>query len=86
MLDADGTAIRPLGRLLGSEDSKVLHDAEIPREGVTVRRQPSMTRRADGSYLRWVTRRVGVGRGEGSSRLAFDSGIARRPRPIPTEP
>jgi len=60
---------------------KVLKDAEIPREGIVVRRQPSMTRRADGSYVRWTTRRVSVGRGEGSSRLAFEAAIPRTPRP-----
>ena len=40
-----------------------------------------MTRRADGTYMRWTTRRVGVGRGEGTSRLAFDLAIQRRPAP-----
>jgi hypothetical protein len=77
---ADGAGIVPLGRLLASAEVKILKDAEIPREGIVVRRQPSMTRRADGGYERWTTRRVGVGRGEGSSQLAFDSAISRRPR------
>jgi hypothetical protein len=81
MPDADGNAILPRGRLLNRDDVQVLKDAEIPREGIAVRRQPSMTRRADGSYLRWTTRRVSVGRGEGSSQLAFDSAIARKRRP-----
>jgi hypothetical protein len=71
----------PLGRLLNRADLQKLHDAEIPREGVAVRRQPSVARRADGSYLRWVTRRVSVGRGEGSSQLAFDSATPRKPKP-----
>jgi hypothetical protein len=78
---ADGAGIVPLGRLLTSAAVKILKDAEIPREGVVVRRQSCMTRRADGGYERWTTRRVGVGRGEGSSQLAFDSAISRRPRP-----
>lgn len=81
MTEANRKPIAPLGRLLAREDVKVLVDAEVPREGVVVRRQPSMTRRADGSYVRWTTRRVAVGRGEGSSQLAFDSAIDRRPRP-----
>lgn len=80
MPDADRVGIAPLGRLLKSSALKVIKDAEIPREGIVVRRQPSITRRADGSYLRWTTRRVGVGRGEGSSRLAFDSAVTRTPR------
>jgi len=77
----DGSAILPLGRTLGRIDVKVLKDAEVPREGVVVRRMSSVTRRADGSYVRWTTRRVGVGRGEGSSQLAFDSALSRKPRP-----
>ena len=79
MPGGDGNA--PLGRLLNRDDLQILGDAEIPREGIALRRQPSMTRRADGSYLRWITRRVSVGRGEGSSQLAFDSAIPRKPRP-----
>jgi hypothetical protein len=81
MTDDDGDPIQPRGRLLNRDDIRVLKDAEVPREGIMVSRQPSITRRADGSYLRWITRRVSVGRGEGSSRLAFDSAIDRRPRP-----
>lgn len=81
MTRPDGTAVDPLGRLLNRTDIRTLKDAEVPREGVMVRRQCSMTRRADGTYVRWTTRRVGVGRGEGASRLAFDSARARKPRP-----
>jgi hypothetical protein len=80
---ADGSGVAPLGRVLRRADVRVLKDAEIPREGIVVRRQPSMTRRADGGYERWTTRRVGVGRGEGSSQLAFDSAISRKARPNP---
>jgi hypothetical protein len=77
----DGVAPPPLGRLLNSPGIKTIQDAEIPREGVLVRRQPSATRRADGTYVRWTTRRVSVGRGEGASQLAFDSARTRKPRP-----
>lgn len=77
----DGNAVPPLGRLLNTYAVKTLKDAEVPREGIVVRRQPSMSRRADGSYVRWLTRRVGVGRGEGASQLAFDSALPRRARP-----
>ena len=52
-----------------------LKEEEVPREGVRVRRVPSLLRAADGRYVRWIARRVGVGRGEGSSRLAFDGAI-----------
>jgi hypothetical protein len=78
---ADGTLPPPLGVLLNRADTKVLKDAEIPREGVTVRRQPSVTRLADGSYVRWTTRRTSVGRGGGSSGLAFDGARSRKPHP-----
>ncbi|MFT3924529.1 MAG: hypothetical protein QM778_18465 [Myxococcales bacterium] len=77
----DGASPVPLGELLQRPDLQTLHDAEVPREGVLVRRMPSMTRRSDGSYLRWTTRQVSIGRGEGASRLAFDSAISRKPRP-----
>lgn len=78
MPDANGAPVRPLGRLLNGDGIRRLADAEIPREGINVLRRPSVTRRADGSYLRWIARRVNVGRGEGASQLAFDSAIPRR--------
>ena len=51
-------------------------DEELPREGVQLRRVPALARAKDGSYLRWVTRRAYVGRGEGWSGLAFDGAYA----------
>jgi hypothetical protein len=78
MPDGSGNPVPPLGRLLNTPDVRLVPDSEIPREGLLVRRQPSMTRRSDGTYLRWTTRRVGVGRGEGSSRLGFDTAQPRR--------
>ncbi len=76
---SDASLVAPLGHILNRADLARLKDAEIPREGVLVRRQPSVTRRADGSYLCWTTRRVGVGRGEGASQLAFDGALSRKP-------
>ena len=81
MMDPSGKAVVPLGRLLNTDEVRLLADAEVPREGITVRRQPSITRRSDGSYLRWTTRRAAVGRGGGSSGLAFDAATSRKPRP-----
>jgi hypothetical protein len=52
-----------------------LQEEEVPREGVRVRRVPSLARARDGRYLRWIARRVSVGRGEGASALAYDSAI-----------
>jgi hypothetical protein len=74
-----GAPVLPLGTLLRPGAALVLSDEEVPREGVRVRRVPALARRADGSYVRWVTRRVSVGRGEGASGLAFDSAVRRRP-------
>ena len=81
MTQPDGTPITPLGRTLQRADLARLKDAAVPREGVLVRRQCSVTRRADGSHACWITRRVGVGRGEGASRLAFDAALSRKPKP-----
>lgn len=73
-----GTAVRPIGRLLLDGDMSVLKDAEVPREGVRVRRVPAVTRSSDGRFACWTTRRVTVGRGEGASNLAFDATTERR--------
>ncbi len=78
MPDAAGNPVAPLGRLLNDPAVRFVPDAEIPREGLLVRRQPSMTRRSDGTYLRWTTRRVSVGRGEGASNLAYDTAQPRK--------
>jgi len=77
MPGTNGLPVGPLGRLLNSETIRRLPDAEIPREGINVLRQPSITRRADGTYVRWTTRRVRVGRGEGASQLGFDCALPR---------
>jgi hypothetical protein len=75
----NGRPVLPLGVLLAPGRSLTLQDEEVPREGVRVRRIPALARRADGTYLRWTARQVSVGRGEGSSGLAFDSAVRRRP-------
>jgi hypothetical protein len=60
-----------LGLLLSATPMTV-EDEEVPREGLRVRRVPALGRGTDGRYLRWITRRMSVGRGEGRSGLAFD--------------
>jgi hypothetical protein len=50
----------------------VLYDEEIPREGIRVTRTYQLARWHDGSAHLWVGRRKRIGRGEGSSGLAFD--------------
>ena len=76
----DGNPVLPLGVLLRPGSTLVLADEEVPREGVLVRRVPALARTVDGTYVRWVSRRVTVGRGEGSSGLAFDTAVRRRHR------
>jgi hypothetical protein len=76
-----GQAVQPRGVLLKPGLPLVVQDEEVPREGLRVRRVPALARRVDGTYVRWTTRRVGVGRGEGASGLAFDSAVRRRPSP-----
>jgi hypothetical protein len=77
----DDQPVEPLGVVLRPGEPMALRDEEIPREGVRLRRVPTLARRVDGSYARWITRRVTVGRGEGSSGLAFDVTVARTPLP-----
>lgn len=81
-----GFALRK-GTMTGEDDwrGELLHptpltirEEEIPREGVRVRRVPALVRAADGQCVRWITRRVSVGRGEGSAGLAFDGATLRR--------
>ncbi len=76
----DGVPVEPLGVLLRPGEALVVRDEEVHREGLRVRRVPTLARGIDGSYLRWTTRRVTAGRGEGASGLAFDSTVARRPK------
>jgi hypothetical protein len=72
---ADGSReiVRAQGRILESGQALSLFEEEVPREGVRVTRSYQFTRWIDGSSHLWVGRRKGVGRGEGSSGLRFDS-------------
>jgi hypothetical protein len=56
----------PAGRLL-------IHEEEVPREGIVVRRSYQAARWYDGRLFVWAGNRVSVGRGEASSGLAFDA-------------
>jgi hypothetical protein len=77
-LAADGTrqSASPQGRLLFDEANPaarlLLHEEEVPREGVVVRRAYQAARWFDGTLFLWSANRKGVGRGEGSSGLSFD--------------
>jgi hypothetical protein len=77
----EGERVQPRGVLLRPHEGLTLPDEEVPREGVRAQRVPALARGVDGTYIRWFSRRVGVGRGEGTSGLAFDSAVRRRPPP-----
>jgi hypothetical protein len=71
-MERDGQPVLAVGSLL-APTPLTFPAEEIPREGVMVRAGPVLARRPDGSYAHWTAYRVRVGRGEGSSQLAFDS-------------
>jgi hypothetical protein len=51
-----------------------LREDEVPREeGARATRAYQLARWMDGSTFLWLGRRKGVGRGEGSSGLRFDT-------------
>ncbi|HVJ72543.1 MAG TPA: peptidoglycan-binding protein [Casimicrobiaceae bacterium] len=77
----DRAPILPRGVLL-RPTPLTIEDEELAREGVRVRRVPALARRSDGSYVRWIGRRVTVGRGEGDSGLAYDHAIRRNAPPL----
>ncbi len=75
VLEPDGSqqVRHALGDLLKSDGPLLLHDEEVPREGVRVTRHYQMARWTDGATFAWIAHRKQVGRGEGSSGLRFDS-------------
>jgi hypothetical protein len=62
-----------LGTLLNQSNPLLLHDEEVPREGVRVTRHYQMARWYDGATFTWIANRKQTGRGEGSSGLVFDT-------------
>jgi hypothetical protein len=70
------TPLHPRGRLLAPmvrDPHITLREDEIPREGARVTRAYQLARWMDGTTHLWLGRRKGVGRGEGSSGLRFDT-------------
>ncbi|MHB9008045.1 MAG: hypothetical protein ACYDC1_14050, partial [Limisphaerales bacterium] len=61
-----------LGEVLNTLRDGLLHDEEVPREGVHVTRRRRWARWIDGSTWLWTALRCGIGRGEGSAGLRFD--------------
>jgi hypothetical protein len=62
----------PRSSILQELAGTVLHEEEVPSDGVTVRRRWYLTRSADGGRHVWAARDVTTGRGEGESGLVFD--------------
>lgn len=70
--DEDGSR----GRILAPLPLDMFEE-EVPREGVVVRRVPSLVRDNQGHLRRWTARRVSVARGEANSAIASDSALRR---------
>jgi hypothetical protein len=69
-----------VGRVLEPERRPVrFRDEEVPRTGVRVVRVPVLARGSDGRTVWWMSRRARTGRGEASSRLAFDEALPPAP-------
>lgn len=75
---AEVDAVQPLTMLLrpgldaGAYVPYFLHEEEVPREGIRVTARFRRARWRDGRVVVWLGARKAVGRGEGSSGLAFD--------------
>jgi hypothetical protein len=75
--DGSRRLVRAEGRLLIDPAAPtaplLIHEEEVPREGARVRRTYQSARWLDGRLVVWAGHRKNVGRGEGSSGLAFDA-------------
>jgi hypothetical protein len=71
-------SVAPRSSVLQELQGTILHEEEVPSDGVTVRRRWYLTRSADGGRHVWAARDVTTGRGEGESGLAFDITIDLR--------
>jgi hypothetical protein len=81
MVRPDGSVPEPAGRVLTPEGLNPYRVREevVPRTGARVVREPIRTRWLAGETLLWTARRTLVGRGEGSSGLAYDTAVAKPP-------
>jgi hypothetical protein len=52
-----------------------MYEEEVPREGIIVRRVPSLMRDNQGHLRRWIARRTSVARGEANSALSWDGAV-----------
>ncbi|MEP6732761.1 MAG: hypothetical protein ABJE10_19105 [bacterium] len=72
VLQPDGTGVSHPAKSQLLAGSPQIYDEEVPREGVHISRARRMSRWIDGSTWVWTAFQREVGRGEGSSGLAFD--------------
>ncbi len=74
VLQPDGSqrVQRALSDALAASAELLLFDEEVPREGQHLTRRRVVARWIDGSTWMWTAFRKEIGRGEGSSGLAFD--------------
>jgi hypothetical protein len=69
------TSVRPRGEILRPEPlpkAYTIEEQEVPRAGVTVKRQYQRVRWQGGSIFLWLGRQKQAGRGEASSGLRYD--------------
>jgi hypothetical protein len=64
------------GKIVGHQLDYRIRDEEIPREGRRVSRLARWARDPDGNAHLWMSRRRGIGTGEGWSGLRFDQAVA----------
>jgi hypothetical protein len=67
--------VEPRSSVLQELRHHALHEEEVPRSGVVVRRRWQLGRSADGGRHTWAARSVSTGRGEGASGLEFDIAV-----------
>ncbi|MFD4959591.1 hypothetical protein [Microbacterium sp. NPDC058389] len=67
--------VEPRSSVLQELRHHALHEEEVPRAGVVVRRRWQLGRSADGGRHTWTARSVSTGRGEGASGLEFDIAV-----------
>jgi hypothetical protein len=72
ILDADGRLTSARATLLKSRGPLLIHDEEVPREGLLLRRSSQLARWTDGSSHLWMTRQKQPVAHEGASGLGFD--------------
>jgi hypothetical protein len=72
MISAGGSRVEPRGEILRASTPYLVHEEEVTRAGVRVARTWQRARWFDGRTYVWLGRARGLGRGEGSSGIAFD--------------